>query len=200
MAHDSLWIAYAKAHYPIQTYKVCIELFTDKSDKSKISKLKTEAKMFFGINIPSPKFGQDNRSISYDINTKTIYMDLSIIKCVSSNTSEGLYELRNFDGTYSEFYAKRSEYGIDKRGLTSLVKIGYFEKYGNPLTLLAIHDCFKEYKSLNKGNINKEYDKYAPFISLTFDEFENLCYSISDGETPRQLKYEDKNKLFSEIS
>ncbi|MGL4970104.1 MAG: hypothetical protein ACRC45_00545, partial [Cetobacterium sp.] len=28
----------------------------------------------------------------------------------------------------------------------------------------------------------------------------NLCYSISDGETPRQLKYEDKNKLFSEIS
>ncbi|MGL6101458.1 MAG: hypothetical protein ACRC0G_17800 [Fusobacteriaceae bacterium] len=200
MAHDSLWVAYAKAHYPIQTYKACIDLFTRKKDKDKVAKLKTEAQRFFDIKVPTPRFGQDNRKISYDIESKTIYMDLSTVKHVNSNTAEGVFKAKDDMISYSELYSKRAFYGIDKRGLTSLIKIGYFENFGNPLELLAINSLFKEYKVLNKNNLGKEYLKYAPYVNLTVDEFEDLCYIISDGETPNQLKYSDPLKLFKEIS
>lgn len=200
MAHDSLWIAYAKAHYPVQTYKVCIEFFTKRGEKNKVSKLKSEAQRFFGINIPSPRFGQDNREIWYDLDSKTITLDLSTIKGVGKDASEALYNIRDFEGTYTELYGRRAEFGINKRSLGNLIKTGYFSKYGNQNRMLFVNEKYKEYKTLNKSRIPSEYVAYESYLNLTLDEFERLCYDSSDKETKATLKFEDPITLFNEIS
>ncbi|MGL5594637.1 MAG: hypothetical protein ACRDDH_11930, partial [Cetobacterium sp.] len=199
MAHDSLWIAYAKAHYPLQTYKVCIDFFTKRGEKDKVSKLKSEAQRFFGINIPAPKFRQDNREISYNLDTNTILLDLSTIKGVGKTVSEAIYAIRDFEGTYAELFARRAEFGIKKDSLGNLVKIGYFQEYGNQNAMLYTNEKFKEYKSLNKKKIPSEYEKYADAITISIDEFESLCYDVADKETPGTLKYDNPSSLFNAV-
>ena len=163
-AYDSVYGAYAKSHYPYEFYCTMLQIYTDKGDKDRVAKLRTEMRTAFNINEGSYKFGLDNRQFTIDKSRHCINPSLSAIKGIGSTVAEELYSIRdcgckNFVDLL--LYIRRNT-GISQAVLSSLIKIDYFSDFGNSRELLHImktfyraydkaKDCFK--KQISKSSI-----------------------------------------------
>lgn len=184
MAHDSLWIAYAKAHYPQQTYVALIKYFTEKRKLDKVRLLKQEAQQYFNITIEDRKFGQDNRSIH--INNNKIYQSLGSIKGINQSVGDIVYKMK--DNKYAsslDLYKDLSANGLNKTQIENLAKINYFP---NSNEIIWLANNYKEVLQLNKSNIPK---------IITANEIKNpeiftmKLFKRATKETDKQLKYQD---------
>ncbi len=72
VALDSLYGAYAKAHYPLEYYTTLLSNYAEKGDKERIALTKDEMKRGFGITVAACKFRQDNRDFYIDHATNSI--------------------------------------------------------------------------------------------------------------------------------
>lgn len=194
MALDSLYIAYAKAHYPEQTYIALIEYFSWKKKRDKVYKLKLEAEQFFGINIEPYKFRQDNRSVH--IENKKVYQSLSSIKNINNEVGDIIYKLKDFKGDYLELYNKMIELGMSKDQREALIKIGYFEEFGNIGYLLWFEDNYVKYSAPRMDSIKKYYIKNQNQISLSYEDFVLGLKNISMKCTEKTIKFKNDLDFF----
>lgn len=72
VALDSLYGAYAKAHYPLEYYTTLLSNYAEKGDKERIALTKDEMKRGFGIRVAPCRFRQDNRDFYIDRAANTI--------------------------------------------------------------------------------------------------------------------------------
>ena len=159
MALDSSYQAWQKVHYPYEFYEVLLQHYSDKGNKKKVTALKQEMKEAFGISEGQYKFRKDNRSFVADKENHCIYPALSSIKGLSDSLSLKLYNIR--DKKYDSFIdllINLKEIKVDSGQLDTLIKIGYFEEFGNPKDLLyqvSIFDKLYGKKQIKVDNLDK---------------------------------------------
>lgn len=159
MALDSLYQAWQKAEYPFEFYEVNLKHFSEKGKKDKVAKLKSEMRKAFGINEGDYIFGADNREFVADKNNYCINPALSSIKGLSKTDAEKLYQLgKNHYKTFFDVLVDIKKVGISStkvsEKLETLIKIGYFKKFGEINTLLKQAELFFNIHSRKQLNIS----------------------------------------------
>lgn len=143
-ALDSVYCAYLKSHYPIYFYETLLKHYSKKKNKEKISQLKHEMSIGFGIKDGGLKFGKDNRGFVADEEANSIYADLSSIKYMSKKVAEDLYVLgQNQYNTFIDLLVDLYENSsLNVRNIEILIKLDYFIDYGKNNELLTIFNEF----------------------------------------------------------
>lgn len=194
VACDSLYGAYAKAHYPYEFYATLLENYSDKGDKKRISKAKVEMAKAFGIHIAPCKFRQDNRGFYIDKENHTISDSLASIKHVSKRAACALYELRDkqYDSFIDLLVDLEDSPALNARTINVLIQTRYFDEFGGNRKLLNLYKEFKEgrnrYSKSHKDATKqkrlaalRELEKSMLDEELTFTEqltFETEHYTV----------------------
>ena len=184
MAIDSVTLAYLKAHYPLEFYKVCLQRYTDKGDKTKVVALKKEMAIK-NIKLKPIKFGDDNRGFSIDKENNAINQTMTSIKNMQKIASQVLYEMGLHKNEYENLFfifqdLKNSE--LNKKSIDILFKLGYFNEYGDINYILSqwniyndmctIINRFKECKQLKKNECSD--------LGLDIKQIEKFCNKVTD--------------------
>lgn len=138
---DMCYGAYLKAHYPYEYYTVCFDNYS--GDAARTRKLKNELK-YFGITLKGVSFGKSRAYHSFNKEEKAIYKGVGAIKYMNANVAEQLYELRKelICDFVDLLYLMEERTLIDSRQRSILIKIGYFNQFGEPSKLLDLAEKF----------------------------------------------------------
>jgi len=159
---DSLYGAWLKSHHPLEFYETYLKIQEAKGDKDKMSAAKEEAEDYFGIKFPPFRFGQDNRSINAVAESNSITNSLSSIKGFGSSVGEILYECgTNEFNSFFDVLQWLDEHSMKSSKVIPLVKIDYFQQFGNNrelLRLVEIWDWLKQgtSKSIKKDSLDEQ--------------------------------------------
>lgn len=185
MAIDSVTIAYLKAYYPLEFYKVVLQRFTNKGEKNKVSLIKQEM-IKRGFSLKEIKFGDDNRQFNIDKENNCIIQTMTSIKDMPKSTPQALYEIYN-NGVKNraELYQYLIEDGrINSKAIEILFKLNYFSDFGHPKKLITEFEIYKKYADSKVISKNK----------LTEEEI-NIIRECSGKETDKQFRDIDNKKL-----
>ena len=196
MAFDSLYIAYAKAHYPEETYVALIDYYSTNKKQDKVYMLQIEANRL-GMSVEPLKFRQDNRETT--IENKSIYTSLSSVKGINDNDAVILYNLRNHKGTFLELVSLMQKEGIDAGKIKKLVKVHYFDEYGSVARLLWIVTKLKTMtiKMLKADKIEQIYHMVKD--NLSAPELLTLLKENATKVNPKSMNFDDDKKVFTII-
>lgn len=163
VALDSLYGAWLKAHHPLEFYETVLRIYETKGDKDKMGALKAEAESYFNISFPPFRYGIDNRGIKADPDKNAIYNSIAAIKGFGVSIGKILYQCASELGPLASFMEVLS--WLDKRSIKSakiipLIKIDYFQQFGNNAELLRLVDLFDFFKQGSAKTIKK--DKLDP--------------------------------------
>lgn len=168
VAIDSLYCAYLKVMYPLEFYETYIKVMTEENKKDKVILAQNEASSAFGIRFSPFKFGEDNRDIHANKKKNEITNSLQTVKHFSRKVAQALWGIR---GKYDYFIdlllkIKKDKVPINSRHLDILVKLDYFEEFGNQKELLRIIEIFNDLKCGESKSISKENIKDSFMIPL----------------------------------
>ena len=134
MALDSLYCSYLKAHYPYEFYQTLLQFHSDRGEKDKVTVLKQEMQVAFGIKEGEYKFGIDSRHFVADKDNGVIYPSLLSIKGLSQGCANELYDLsqkNHFDNFYDLWKAINNLPSLNCAKIDTLIKMNYFKDYGS---------------------------------------------------------------------
>ena len=158
MSIDSITLAWLKAHYPLEFYKVALQRYTDKDKKDKVAKLKREMKVL-GIEVKPIQFGQDNRSFSIDREHNCINQTMASIKNMQKKSPTILYELQKREyNTFIDVLDAIKATEINIKTLEILIKLNYFAQFGNPNELWKVVELYNKYseaKQIKKASLTQ---------------------------------------------
>ena len=183
MALDSLYCSYLKAHYPYEFYQTLLQFHSDRGEKDKVSALKQEMQVAFGIKEGAYKFGVDNRKFVANKETHTINPSLLSIKGLSQACADDLYELsqsRQFNNFVELLQAMNKIPSLNSAKIDTLIKIGYFSQFGSIGTLLRTVDLYNLYagrKELKKESCNLPPEILSKYCTETAKK-----YKITDSD------------------
>ena len=180
VALDSLYTAWAKAHYPLETYTAMMESYAEKGDKDRIDRARQEMKQAFGITVVPPKFRQDNRDYFLDHEHKTISDSLVSIKNVSKTAANALYHLgqRHYDSFVDLLYEMTMDSGLNARVIEILIRLDYFSEFGRTGKLLAV---WREFTN-GEAKFSKSHIKATQLRHL--DELRRIEKEMPDTDIP----------------
>lgn len=192
VALDSLYGAWLKAHHPLAFYKAYLAVQEAKGDKDKMNAAKEEAESYFGIKFPPFRFGQDNRDVVANPITNEITNPLSSIKGYSKTMARACYECakQNYED-FIDVLAWFDDRSIKTAKLLPLIRIDYFEQFGNAPTLSRICDIWDQFhqgkaKQIRKDSIPESlYGLFSPY----------LCSINAKGEELKTAKITDAMEL-----
>ena len=209
MAIDSVTLAYLKAHYPLEFYKVCLQRYTNKGDKDKVISLKKEMTIK-NIKLNPIKFGDDNRGFSIDREHNAINQTMTSIKNMQKISAQILYEMSLHKKEYTDLFfifkdLKNSD--LNKTSINILFKLGYFNEYGDVNYIInqwniyndmcSIFNRFKDCKQLKKSEcieLGLDTQKIEKFCNKTTDKMfkeidnEAICdYLINNLDVYKML-------------
>lgn len=189
MAIDSVTIAYLKAYYPLEFYKVVLQRFTNKGEKNKVSLIKQEM-IKRGFSLKEIKFGDDNRQFNIDKENNCIIQTMTSIKDMPKSTPEALYELslKGVKNRAEIYQYLISDNRINSKAIEILFKLNYFSQFGSPKKLMAEFEIYKKY--IDSKVISKS--------KLTEEEI-NIIKECSGKETDKQFRDIDNKKLISKM-
>ena len=206
VALDSLYTAWAKAHYPYETYVSLLSLYAEKKDKDRIAKAKVEMKKAFGISVVPCKFRQDNRSFFIDKEHHTISDTLTSVKGVSMTCAKTLYNMRDkqYDCAVDLFYDLEVNTSINSAVVKTLIQMGYFEEFGSAGKLLMLYDEFRNGETkFSKALIKKSQEKRLDALrqiekklpECTIPMTQQLAFEIEYYGTPMSVYPDEKGKF-----
>ena len=188
MAIDSVTLAWQKAHYPLEFYKVALQRYTDKGEKNKVIRIKKEMQRS-GITLNDIAFGQDNRKFSIDKTTNSINQTMASIKDIQKTAPQELYELqKNHYDNFLELLQAIDKTSINSKTLTILICLNYFSEFGNPNQLLEIVKLYNKFGSV----------KVLTKSKLTPQELK-IASKYAYKATEKQLREIDTNGLLNEL-
>lgn len=206
VALDSVYVAWAKAHHPYETYCSLLSLYANDGDKDRIALAKAQMKKGFGITISPCKFRQDNRSFYIDKDNKTISDALTSIKGVGKKDADALWKLS--DGFYVSFVdllIDMTEYrgALNTAVISTLIKCDYFSEFGGSKKLMKIFEQFTEGKNkyskaliestiLKRINILYGIEQELPDESIDWAQV--ISFEVEKFGTPVHTYTDMKNK------
>lgn len=136
------------------------------------------------IQIECPKFRKSLSEFVCDKSEMIIYKGLSSIKDIGKNNGEELYALK--DNIYSNFFELlqdiKSKTKVNSKQLDILIRINFFDEFGDINTLLTMVEIFNTYsscKQIKKENLTPQEFKIVSKHSnkqseKIFKEFNNM--------------------------
>lgn len=190
MAGDSAYIAWFKAHHTSTFYEVAINHYQQKNKKDKINALIEESIKFYGYKLGDYKFGNDNRTVTVDEKNKLIYPNLSSVKGFGEGVVNTLYELglKEYSSFINVLTALTSN-SINKTIINKLIRINYFDNYGDVNTLLQITTYFDLINGIKQMSKEKAIKNNIPFE----------CLKKYGHETEKQFNKIDSVGLLNEL-
>ena len=193
VALDSLYEAWIKSHYSLEFYETALKVYDAKGDKDKMSALKAEAEGYFNIKFPPFRYGMDNRGIIADKEKNAILNSITAIKGFGVGIGKTLYQCSVELGSSPAFIDVLS--WLDKKSIKSakvipLIKIDYFQEFGNETELLRIVDIFDFFQQGTSKTIKKDklkeplysmVAKYATDKGVKGNELKSFTITDMDG-------------------
>ena len=174
---DMCYGAYLKVNYPLEYYTVCLNNYI--GDEVRTNKLTNELP-YFGISLQGVSYGHSRAAYAFDRISNTIYKGLASIKFINESVPEEIYELgkNQHDDFVDLLFDLKEKTSINSRQLDILIKIDFFQEFGDINTLLWIAS---EFDSLyGKKSIKKD--------SIIVQSFgEDIMREFSDSETPTHI-------------
>ena len=202
MANDSLYEAWMKAHYPSKFYEVTLNHYQDKGDKNKVAELEHEAMKYYGYQIGSYGYGQDNTKFTVDDEKKIIYPSLSSVKGIGEKAVADIYEIyKNGCSDFVDIYLSIKGTKVNGTVFRNLIKIGYFKQFGPIKKLLTIVDIIDSWRT---GNSNKKTISKDSISDLGLDGINIRKYATDVSEktgkvSDKQFRITDWNGLIREL-
>ena len=199
MAIDSVTLAYLKAYYPLEFYKVTLQRYTDKGDKDKVALLKKEM-VKLGIKLNNIKFRKDNRKFSINYDDNSINQTMASIKNMQKIVPDILYKLGNkylnYDNslnTLMNIFKDILDTKINKSSIEILIKLNYFIDFGDINYIFYQLNIYKDTAEIIKKLYEcKQLDKeYVEEIGLDSLEISKYC----SKESPKQFREIDNAGL-----
>jgi DNA polymerase III alpha subunit len=163
VALDSLYGAYLKSHYPMQFYETLLRVLEKKGDKDRMAATKKEAERFFKVKFPPFRYGQDNRQVLANMETREITNTMQAIKGFGVTMGNSLYQCSKQGFTsFVDVLFWLDKKSIKEAKITPLINIDYFQQFGNIPTLGMIMEAFDFFKQGNAKEISK--DKENPYL------------------------------------
>ena len=195
MAIDSVTLAWLKAHYPLEFYKVCLQRYTNKGDKNKVIALKAEMNKL-GIKLNPIKFGDDNRTFTINKENGSINQTIQSLKNVQKIAPQILYEMsqKNYPSLFHIFKdLKASE--LNKKSLDIIFKLDYFSEYGD------INYILQQWEVYNKvADIYEKIKTAKKLTKATYEPYFDTSELAKYGkETAKQIAVEDSDGLYKAV-
>lgn len=211
-ALDSVHLAYLKANYPYEFYKVCLQHYTDKNNKDKVIALTKEMKDFYGISLANMTFGEDNRQFAINRANHEISQTMKSLKGIQENSPAVLYELgkKKYDN-FLDLWLDMKQQGLNKTTMEILASLNYFEPFGAEIDILSYYKLFDLFKGSGKSLFKKTFKKdneqfqpmfqyMKPFVTketkanyicdgTQHDMIIELCKHLKTRQTPPILKW-----------
>lgn len=175
VCYDSLYNAWQKATYPYEFYEVCLQHFSNKGKKEKVSALKAEMLRGFNIHEGPIQWGHDNRKFTADKEHYAIDPSLVSIKGLSQGCANDLYAMYQ-SGKYHDFYTLWKDMShtrsLNSAKIETLVLLDYFKPFagGNKiLKFIAACDALYERTQFPKDT-DSPYIEYIKKCSTTTDK------------------------------
>ena len=148
-----LYIGYLRYYYPLQLLTAALNVY--KSNEAKMQEIKAYVKSK-GIEIRPIRFGKSRADYFMDVNENCIYHDIESIKECNAKSAEELYELskNHYDNFIDLLFDIKEKTSLDKTQLEILTKLGFFDDFGDPNTLLWIEQEFT--KLYGKRSVKKD--------------------------------------------
>lgn len=177
------WLRY---HYPLQFLTVALNINQGKEEKTGAL---TAYAHKVGISIKPPKFRHSRSAYFCDIKTNCIYKGLGSIKYMSSQVAEALYGMRDmqFENFIDVLFAlQQIKDRPDSRQLDILIKIGYFEEFGQAKALLLGWEIFSKFCLSKKISLDK-WDKMGYDIAILKANASSITEKTAGGLNNRGL-------------
>lgn len=211
-ALDSVHLAYLKANYPYEFYKVCLQHYTDKNNKDKVLSLSKEMKDFYEISLANMTFGEDNRQFAIKRANHEISQTMKSLKGIQENSPVVLYELgKNKYDNFLDLWLDMKQQGLNKTTMETLASLNYFKPFGTEIDILSYYKLFDLFKgsgkSLFKKTFKKDDEKFLPMFKYMkpfvtketkanyicdgtqHDMIIELCKRLKNRQTPQILKW-----------
>ena len=189
---------YLRTHYPLEFLTTALNINKDKEEKTKA--LTAYAKKC-NIIFKSPKFRYSRAGYFCNKETNTIYKGIGSIKFMNETVANELYEMSNmkFGDFVDVLYHLKEKTTLNSRQLDILIKIDFFEEFGDINTLLNIAEKFdllygkqqvRKDEQLQKLNVEESIvRKFAEKETLTsIEEIDCLEFVKSLGYDEEQAK------------
>lgn len=145
---------YLRYYYPYEFIASALNTFSDNSEKT--AAIVEYAQKRRGIVISMPRWGISRSTYAFDRDKKIITKGLSSVKYMNERISEELYELAN-SKNYESFTELLTDIdmktSVNTRQLDILIKIDFFNIFGNQRELLQITDNY--YNIFKNGDAKK---------------------------------------------
>lgn len=177
------WLRY---HYPLQFLTVALNINQDKEEKT--SALTAYAHKV-GIGIKPPKFRHSRSAYFCDTETNCIYKGLGSIKYMSEQVAEALYGMRDMQfGNFVDvlFAFQQLKDKPDSRQLDILIKIGYFEEFGQAKALLLGVEIFNKFYKCKNIKLDK-WNEMEYNINILKDNAAKMTEKTASGLDNRGL-------------
>ena len=189
---------YLRTYHPLEFLTTALNINRDKEEKTKA--LTAYAKKC-NIIFQSPKFRHSRAGYFCDKETNTIYKGIGSIKFMNETVANELYEMSNME--FSDFvdvlYHLKEKTTLNSRQLDILIKIDFFEEFGDINTLLSIAEKFDllygkqqirkdtQLQSLNvEKSVVRKFAEKETFTSV--EEIDCLAFVKSLGYDEEQAK------------
>ncbi len=162
-ALDSLYGAYLKVYYPLEYYKVVLDVYAN-DDKTTYKIIKELP--YFNIKLNPIKHGKSNEEYNIVKNENAIYKATSSVKYVNDKVAKQLYDLSKKEHSHflDLLIDMKNETSINTKQIDILTSLNYFSDYGKNFKLLNYIKLFhslheKKTVSAKKANelkLNKD--------------------------------------------
>ena len=180
------WLRY---YYPAEFITTALNINKDKEEKTIAI---TNYANKNGITISPIKFRHSRADYSCDPSTKTVYKGMQSLKYMNAKVAEELYSIKDeqFD-TFMDLLVRLQDFSMDSRKLEILIKLSFFEEFGEPNELLC--QALQFDKIYGKKQFKK--DKLEE-LHLT----EELVRKHAEKETEKMFTKVDSLELLKELT
>ena len=192
--------AYLRKYYPYEFITSYLNNAANEDDTKNGQALATE----YGIHIVPPKFGISKDEYVYDKTKGVIAKGITSIKFLNSSVSNELYNLSH-NKTYNSFsdvlVSISENTSINSRQLDILIRIDYFNDFGNSKELLKILEMFNSITKIKDGKIYGKNIKKESVRDVKFLEILNRLSTDknANGKEVKSYTITDLNGLLLEI-
>jgi DNA polymerase-3 subunit alpha len=145
---------YLRYYYPVEFIATALNVFADKQEKTASI---MEYAQVHNIKVLPPRFGYSRAKYTVDTESKSIYKGIASIKYMNAQIADELYKIAQASpNTFMDVLKMVAASSVNSRQLEILIKLDFFEKYGNAKELSTIYGHFDFFKNGEMKTIKKE--------------------------------------------
>lgn len=169
---------YLRTYYPLEFLTTALNINADKEEKTKALIAYAQK---CNIQIKPPQFRYSRAGYFFDRKSNAIYKGIGSIKFITDGIANELFEVsQEFSGDFVDLLYRLLKTSINSRQIDILIKINFFEEFGDIKDLLAVTKFFNIFKG------KKQFQKGKKLIELGLDE--GVMRKFSEKETETVIK------------